>query len=132
MLMTHSRIPRAGYLLRFSSFDLVQAIPHLRRRSRRSPMLSCLFVGVGESNHPGVSVWPPQERDPRRQIVPSKSGRHDDRWYIHEKGIDVRGALLVDIRGIDAVSDQRWLVLDRLVDDGVQPMIGHDLQHVGH
>jgi hypothetical protein len=35
----------------------------------------------------------------------------------------VRSTLLVDMWRIDAVSDQCRLVLDRLVDDGVQPSL---------
>ena len=44
----------------------------------------------------------------------------------------MRRALLIDKRRIDSVFNQRRLMLDRFVNDGVEPMIGHDLEHAGH
>src|SRR5215204_6141064 len=42
-----------------------------------------------------------------------------------------RAFLIGEGRG-DTVFDQGRLMLDRLVDDGVELMVGHDFQEVGH
>ena len=86
-------------------------------------MLARLLVGIGELDHLGVVVRPAEERDPGRQIVAGKSGRHHDRRHEHQECVDVRRALLVDERRVDAFLDQRRLMLDRFVNDRVEPVI---------
>src|ERR687893_583107 len=44
----------------------------------------------------------------------------------------MRRAFLIHERWVYAVFDKSWLVLYRLMDDGVQAMIGHDLQVIRH
>ena len=51
----------------------------------------------------------------------------DHRGDVNQERVEVRRALLIDVRRIDAVLDQRRRVLDRLVDDGVEPVVRHDL-----
>jgi hypothetical protein len=67
-----------------------------------------------------------------RQIVAGETRRHDDRRNKHKKGVDVRRAFLIDKRRVDAVFDQGRLMFHRFMDDGVEPVLGHDLQQVGH
>jgi hypothetical protein len=83
-------------------------------------------------NHAGVIIGPPQERDPRRQIVSRPTGRHHDRGHEHQVGVDVRRTFLIDERRFYAVLDQGRLVLDRLVHDSIESMIRHHLQQPGH
>jgi hypothetical protein len=95
-------------------------------------MERCSFVGIGKLNHPCVVIRSSEKSNPGRQIVAREAGGHHDRRHEHQERVDVRRPLLVDERWIDAVLDQGGLMFDSLVHDCIEPMIGHDLQHVEH
>ncbi len=61
-----------------------------------------LLVGVGQLYHRSIVVRPSKEADPGGQIVARKTSRDHDRW-------------------------NEWLVLYRLVHDGVQVDVCHNL-----
>ena len=103
-----------------------------RRGGRRAAMLGGLLVGVGELDHRRLAVGTAEERDPDRQPLRREAGRHDHRGDVDQERVEVRRALLVDVGRVDAVLDQRRRVLDRLVDDGVELVVGHHLHHLDH
>lgn len=104
----------------------------LRHSGRRPSVACCLLVGEGKLDQLGIRVGAPEKRDASREIVPREARRDDNRRHEDQKCIDVRSALLIDEGRIHAVLDQGRLMLDRLVNNGVEPMIRHDLQHIDH
>lgn len=93
----------------------------------RPAMMGRLLIGVGELDHVSILVGPSEEGDAGRQVVAGKSRWDDNRGDEYQERIQMRGALLIDVGRIDSVTDQCRLVLDGLVDDGVQVVVCHDL-----
>ena len=95
-------------------------------------MVGRLLVRIGQLDQGSFVVRPSHKGDTGGQVVACKSGWDGDRRNEHEKGVQIRGALCVDVRRVYAVFDERGLVLDRFVNDGVQPIIRHDFQNIEH
>ena len=91
-----------------------------------------LFVRVGKLDQVAVVVWSADETNARRQIVARKARGDDDGRNVNQKGIQMRRAFLVDEGWVDAVFDQRRLVLDGFVHDRVQLVVGHDFEKMRH
>lgn len=95
-------------------------------------MMGRLFVGVGELDHVAIIVRPSQENDSSRQTIARKTRGNDNRWNEDEKSIQMRRALVVDIRRTQSLADARRLVLHCFVNDRVEPVVGHHLQQISH
>src|SRR5688572_4491833 len=66
-----------------------------RRRLWRTPMPGGLFVRVGQLDHRGLAVRPPEEVDPDGQSLRSEAGRNDHRGGIDQERVQVGRALLI-------------------------------------
>ena len=82
-------------------------------------MMGRLFVGVGELDQIAVIVRPSDETNAGWQVVARETGGDDDGRNIDQESIQVRRAFLVDEGRVDAVANERWLVLHSLVHDGI-------------
>jgi len=89
--------------------------------------MSCLLVSVGVLDQVAVIVRPAYKADARRQIVARESRGYDDGRHKDQERVEMRRAFLIDKRRVDTVLDQGRLVLYRLMHDGVQAIIRHDL-----
>ena len=78
-----------------------------------------LFIRIGEFDHSPVAIRPSQETNPKRKVVPCKSRGYGDSGNEHQKGIQMRDSFAADVRRIHPFTNQCWLVLDRLVDNGI-------------
>ena len=95
-------------------------------------MARCLFVGKSELDEIAVVIGPSDKAKTGREIVTGESRGHDDRRNENKECIEMKRAFLIDKGRVDAVADQRGLVLDGLVHDGVQLVIRHDFKKMGH
>ncbi len=91
-----------------------------------------LFIRISQLDHDSVAEGSSQEADPHWKILGSKSSRYGDGGNEDQEGVQVGNPFVGDIGRIDPRTDQGGLMLDRLVYDGIQLVIRHDLQKVGH
>jgi hypothetical protein len=105
-----------------------KALSQWRCACWRTAMVRCLLIGVGEFDHVAIVVGTPQEGDSRREVVSCETRGDDDGRDEDKKRIDMRRALLINEGWIHAVLDQSWLMLDRLVHDGVELVVRHNLE----
>ena len=106
--------------------------PRLTRARRRTAVLRRLLVGVREPEHCAIRIGTPHKGDAGRQPVAREPRRDGDRRYEYQISIQVRRAWVVHVRRIDTVADQRWLVLDGFMDNGVEFVVCHGFQNVRH
>ena len=100
-----------------------------RWRARRWPaMQGRLLIRVREFDHSAIVVWPSYEGNPGREVIAREPHWHHDRRHKDHERVQMWRAFLIDKRRVDSISDTRWLVLDGLVHDRVQPMIRHDFE----
>ena len=86
-------------------------------------MLGGLLVCIRELDHGAIGVGSAQKGDPYRKLVGCEASGHRDRGDVDQVGVEVRRAPLVVVRRVDALADERRLVFDRLVDDGVEVVV---------
>lgn len=91
-----------------------------------------LFVGVGELDQIAVIVRPSDEANAGWQVVAGESRGNDDGRNIDQKSVEMRRAFLVDEGRVDTVANQGWLMLDGFMHDGVELVVGHDHEKIGH
>src|SRR5262245_25535994 len=131
-----SRGDPASFILYFCLFTFslyLSLFPSQRRGACGwAAMMSRLFISIGELDQVAIVIRSPNKANARRKVVASEFRRNDDGRNINQKGVQMRDPLLIDERRIDAVFDQRRLVLNGFVHDRVELMIGHDFEKYGH
>lgn len=93
-------------------------------------MMRRLLVGVSQFYHIAIVVGAAHKSYAGRQIVARKTSGDDNGRDEDEKRVDMRRTFLVNERRIDSVLDEGRLVLDRLMHDGVQLVVRHDLEEM--
>src|SRR5207247_2354432 len=97
--------------------------PEWRCGSRRDAVTRRPLVSVGEGDQRRLAVGPTEEGEADRQSDWRETRGHDDRGGVDQKRVQVRRTLVVDVRRIKALTNQRRRVLHRLVHDRVETMI---------
>ena len=78
-----------------------------------------------ELDHVSIIVRTAEKADAGRQTIAGKaSGYHDGRNK-HQKRVQARRSLVIDTGRVQAIANQRGLMLDRLVNDCVESVIRH-------
>ena len=93
-------------------------------------MMRRLLVGVSQLDHIAIVVGAAQKSYAGGQVVAGETRGDDNGRDEDEERVDMGRAFLVDERRIDSVFDQGRLVLDSLMHDGVQLVVGHDLEEM--
>ena len=88
-------------------------------------MAGRLLVGVCEPDHLPVAVRAPEKADSGWQPVARESRRNGNRRHKYQEGIQVRRTPMVDVRGIDSVTDQCRLMFYGFMDNGFELLIRH-------
>ena len=89
-------------------------------------MLGCLLVSMSQADHICIVIWPAEKRDAGGQIVAGESSRYHDRGDVHQECVDRRRTFLVDKGRVDPIPNERRLMFDRLVYDGIELVFCHD------
>ena len=95
-------------------------------------MVCCLLVGIGQFDDSPFIVRPSHKGNARWKIIGGESGGNRDNGDEHQEGIEMRCALGIYPRRVDAVFDQRRRVLYRFMNDRIQLIVRHDFQHIEH
>ena len=94
-------------------------------------MMRRLLVGIGEFDHIAIVVGAAEKSYAGGQVVACEARGDDNGRDEDEKRVDMGRALLVNERRIDSVFDEGRLVLDSLMHDGIELVVGHDLEEMG-
>jgi len=89
-------------------------------------MLGRLLISIGQFDHFAIVIRASEKTDSSGKAVACKSRRDRDRRHKHQEGVQVRRTSVIDVRRVNPVADQRRLVLDGFMDNGVQLVISHD------
>ena len=95
-------------------------------------MPGTLLVGIRQTDHRTLSVRSAQKADADGKPVLGEPRRDRDGRNEDQEGVEVGCPLRTHIGRIDPVPDEGRLMLHRLVDNGIELMLGHGLQHQGH
>src|ERR1700742_913206 len=95
-------------------------------------MPGLLFIRKCVAQHIGIVIRTPKKCDARWKSVTCKSAWDNNRRNKHEKGIDVNSAGLIAKGWIESLFNQCRLVFDRLMDNGVEAMLGHYFVKTDH
>src|SRR5262245_22469737 len=92
-------------------------------------MMGRLLIGVSKLEQSAVAVWPALECDSGRQAINGKPGRNRD---CRDECQERTHCWNAGIGSVRPPTEQLRLKLDGFVDDSVDAIIRHDLQHVEH
>ncbi len=89
-----------------------------------------LLIRIGQFDYRSFAVRPALKRDSHRKVVLGEAGRDGNRGDEYQKCVQVRCSSVVDVRGVDPVSNKSGLVLDRFVHNSVELMVSHHFQNM--
>ena len=95
-------------------------------------MMGRLLVSMSQADHVCIVIWPAEKRDAGGQIVAGESSRDHNRGNVHQERVNCGRAFLVDKGRVDSIPNERRLMFDRLVYDGIELVVCHDAQQASH